>query len=52
MEIPEGIDAVDDLKKARAEGEAARRQRLMGIEILDEMDLVERTSTLLARKSQ
>lgn len=52
MGVPEGSDAVADLKKARVEGEAARRERLENIEIHDEKDLMERTSALLARMSQ
>lgn len=52
MGVPEDSDAVGDLKKARSEGEAARRERLENLDIHDEKDLLERTSALLARMSQ
>ena len=52
MEVSGDFDAVDDLKKARVEGDTARRQRLENFEILDEKGLMERTSALLARMSQ
>lgn len=49
MELSEDFDGVADLKKARVKGDAARHQRLESFEIVDEKDLVERTTALLAR---
>lgn len=49
MELSEDFDGVAELKKARVKGGAARQQRLESFEIVDEKDLVERTTALLAR---
>lgn len=52
MEVAKDTEAVADLKKVRAEGDAARRHNLENFEVQDEKDLVERTRALLARMSQ
>lgn len=51
-ELSEDFDAVADLKKTRVKGDAARNQRLESFEIVDERDLEERTTALLARMRQ
>lgn len=49
MELSDDFDAVTDLKKARVAGDDARLQRLESFEVVDEKELEERTTALLAR---